>query len=130
MDDVDEFLADCEHQDFLPESVGLRLGHTEGPRAAFDVAGVLPYGLHAPLEEVDGIFQLEGVEGEGVQDLPKGFGGDDVLLQEGEAAFVVLRLGVLVVVEGPCVLESWGAEVAHEGQSAGDLDVFVLGDWT
>ena len=76
------------------------------------------------------VFQFEGVEREGIQDLPERFGGDDVLLQEGETAFVVLRLGVFVVVECPCVLESWCAEMADEGQSAGDLDVFVLGDWT
>lgn len=75
------------------------------------------------------VLQLEGVEWEGVQDLPEWFGGDDVLLQEGETALVVLRLGVFVMVECPCILESWCAEVAYEGQSAGDLDVFVLGDW-
>ena len=33
------------------------------------------------------------------------------------------------MVECPRVLEGWRAEVADEGQSAGDLGVFVLGDW-
>lgn len=128
--DVDEFFADCEHQDLLPELFRLRFRHAEGPRSTFNVAGILPDGLDAPLEEMHRVFQFEGVEGEGVQDFPKWFGGDDVLLQEGETAFVVLRFGVFVVVEGPCVLESWCAEMADEGQSAGDLDVFVLGDRT
>ena len=127
--DVDELFADGEHQDFLPKVLGLRFGDAERPGATFDVAGILPYGLHAALEEMHRVLQLEGVEREGVQDLPKWFGGDDVLFQEGEAAFVVLRLGVFVVVECPRVLEGWRSKVADEGQSAGDLGVFVLGDW-
>lgn len=77
-----------------------------------------------------GVFHFQGVEGEGVQDLPEGFGGDDVLFQEGETAFVVLGFGVLVVVECPCVLEGWCSEMPDEGQSAGDFDVFVFGDGT
>ena len=75
------------------------------------------------------VLQLEGVEREGVQDLPEWFGGNDVLLQEGETAFIVLRLCVFVMVERPCVLEGWWAETAYEGQSAGDLDVFIFGYW-
>ena len=31
LDDVDEFFADGEHQDFLPEVFGLRFWHAEGP---------------------------------------------------------------------------------------------------
>ena len=64
-----------------------------------------------------------------IRTLPKWFGCDDVLLQEGETALVVLRLGIFVMVERPCVLESWCAEIAYECQSAGDLDVFVLRNW-
>ena len=128
LDDVDEFFADGEHQDFLPEGFGLRFRHAEGPGAAFDVAGVLPDGLHAPLEEVHRVLQPQRVEGERVEHLPERFRRHDVLLQEGEAAFVALRLGVLVVVERPRVLEGGGAEVADERQSAGDFGVFVLRD--
>lgn len=61
------------------------------------------------------VLQLESVEREGIQDLPKRFGGDDVLFQEGKTALVALRLGVLVMVECPGVLKSWCAEIAHEG---------------
>ena len=50
--DVDEFFTDGEHQDFLPKFLGLRFGDSERPGAAFDVARILPYGLHAALEEV------------------------------------------------------------------------------
>lgn len=127
--DVGELFADGEHQDFCPEFQRLRFGDAERPGAAFDVAGVLPHGLDAALEEVHRVLQLEGVKGEGIQDLPERFGGDDVLFHEGEAAFVVLRLCVLVVVECPGVLEGWRPKVPDEGQSAGDLGVFVLGDW-
>ena len=76
------------------------------------------------------VLQLESIEGERIQDLPKWFGCDDVLLQEGETALVVLRLCIFVVVECPCVLESGCAEMAYECQSAGDLDIFVLRNWT
>lgn len=96
----------------------------------FDVARILPDGLDAPLEEMHGVLHLQGVEGEGVQDLPEWLGGDDVLLQDGETAFVDLRIGVLVMVKRPCVLERWCSEMADEGQPAGDFDVFVFGDGT
>ena len=128
LDDVDEFFADGEHEDFFPEFHGLRFRDAKGPRAAFDVSRVLPHWFDAALEKVDGVFQLQSIEGKRVQDFPERFGGDDVLLHEGETAFVVLRLGVFVVVECPCVLKSWSAEVAYERQSAGDLGVFILRD--
>lgn len=126
LDDVDEFFADGEHENFFPEVFGLRFRDAKGPRAAFDVSRVLPHWFDAALEKVDGVFQLQGVEGKRVQDFPERFSGDDVLLHESKTAFVVLRLCVFVVVECPRVLESWSAEVTYECQSAGDLGVLVL----
>ena len=115
LDDINKLLTHSQHKDLLPEIKRLRFRHAERPGSTFNVTRVLPHGLDAALEKVHRVLQLEGVKGEGIEDLPERFGGYDVFLQEGEAAFVVLGLGVLVVIECPGVLEGRGAEVADEG---------------
>lgn len=67
------------------------------------------------------------MEGEGVEDLPEWFDSDDVIFHECEAAFVVVAVAVLVVVESPCVLERRGTELAKERDSA--LDFGRAGLW-
>ena len=118
-----------EHQDLDTEGFGLCFRDAEGPGAAFDVAGILPYGLDTALEEVHGVFQSASVEDEVLQDLLEPFHSDDLLFQEGETAFTILQVCVFIVVEGPGVLEWWCAEVAVEVQSAGDRGVLIFGDW-
>ena len=58
---------------------------------------------------MDGVFELEAGEGEGVQDFPEGFHGDDIVFHEGEAALVVGGVAVHVVVEAPGIFEGSGA---------------------
>lgn len=61
LDDVGELLADRHHKYLFPKLICLRLRDAESPCSAFHVAGILPNGLDAPFEEVDGIFELQSV---------------------------------------------------------------------
>ena len=119
LDDIGELLADGEKQDLLPCLLALLLWHAEGPRSAFYVARILPYGLDTALEEMDGVFHLQRVEREAVVCLPEGLERDDVLEQDGQAAFVGGARRVLVVVEGPGVLEGRRAHASEHVQPGG-----------
>ena len=79
LDHVCELLPDGEEQDLLPRLLGLVLRHAESPRTALYIAGVLPDGLDAALEEVHGVFHLEPVEREAIVRFPEGLERDDVL---------------------------------------------------
>lgn len=116
-----KLLPDRHQQHLDPKVPAHGLGDTEGPRAAFDVARVLPHGPHAALEEVHRVLHLDVLEGEAVDAFPEGFYGRDILQHGGEAVFVAVQGGggggcgcgigggggrggeVLFVVEGPGV---------------------------
>ena len=126
LNDVGELFANGHHQDFFPEILGLRLGDAKRPGATLDVSWVFPHRLDATLEEVDGVFELEAAQGEGVEDFPEWFDGDDVVFHEGETALVIVAVAVLVVVEAPGVLEERSSKLPEEGDAALDFWRAVL----
>lgn len=83
-----ELLPHRQQQHLDPELGAAALAHAERPRAALDVAGVLPHGADAALEEVDRVLHLQVGQGELVDDFPECLDGDDVFEHAGQAVFV------------------------------------------
>lgn len=80
------------------------------------VPRILPYRLHAALEEMDAIPRLQILQRELVEAFPESFDRDDGFQQGGQTILVrgggVGREGGFFVVEGPGVAEWWGADCA------------------
>ena len=89
LENVVEMLSYSEGKQLFPECVGVFFRDSEIPCSAVDVSWVLPYGLHAFFEEMDGIFVAKSVEGEGVDGSPEALDVVDVFLHERQTAFVV-----------------------------------------
>lgn len=66
-----ELLANGHQLHASPEVRPDVLAHTEGPTSAEDIAPVLPYGLEALLEQVEGLAHLDLVDGGVVGISPK-----------------------------------------------------------
>ena len=111
---ISKVLPNSHQQNLRPRSITLVLWETESPGPAFDIARIFPDGLDTALEEVDGVLHLERVERKAVVALPKRFDGENVLLENGQAAFVRTLFAVLIVVKGPRVSQRWWAhELEH-----------------
>lgn len=113
LDHVRKLLADGQQQELLPRLLALVLGHPECPRTALHVPRVLPDGLDAPLEKVHRVLHLQRGQGKAVVRFPEGLERDDILEEHGLPVLVRGVVAVLVMVEGPGVLESWWPHAAE-----------------
>ena len=109
LNDISKLLPHCQKQQLLPRLLALALGHAKRPGAAPHVPRILPDRLHAALEEMYAILHLQRVERKAVVGFPERLQRDDVFEEHGLSVLVRGVVAVLVVVEGPCVLEGVGA---------------------
>lgn len=100
-----QLLADSHELNPGPEVRADALVHTERPAASVDVPAVLPDGLEARLEEVDGLAHLDLVDGGVVIVPPEVLDRFDLCAQLLQlcvvcAIFVLLLVFLLSVVQG------------------------------
>ena len=77
---------------FLPELIRLCFGDTEGPGAAFGVAGVFPDGPDVFLKEAVGVSEGEGSERGVIENLPEGLWEEGGLVGLGSYFFFLCLL--------------------------------------
>lgn len=97
----------------MEELLCLGPGHTELPASAVLVHWVLPDRLDATEEDMHGVAHVDAVPRVIVVYPIEGRDVRDVLVEDRKSGFVVGRLGVLVVPDGPMVLE-WRRTECHE----------------
>lgn len=93
-----ELLANGHQLHSGPEVWPDILAHAEGPTSAEDVAPVLPYGLEALLEQVEGLAHLYLVDGGVVGIAPEVLDGLDLGAELLELCLVLLAIVCLLVV--------------------------------